>query len=477
MTDELAVLDATAQAELVGSGEVKPVELVEAAIRRIEERNVELNAVIHRRFDQALGEARDGVIDGPFGGVPFLFKDYSCASAGDPHHAGMSFLKRHGWRESEDSFLARRFRAAGLIQLGRTNTPELAVMGTTEPASYGPTRNPWDPSRSPGGSSGGSAAAVAAGLVPAAHANDGAGSIRIPASCCGLVGLKSSRGRISAGPGPESLGAFAVEGVVTTSVRDAAGILDAVRGPMTGDPHPAPLPERPYVEEVGADPGRLRIGLLVDAPSGVPVDEQCREAARTAAGTLEGLGHVVEDGAPDGLFDPGLVADAGTRVGASVAAQLDLWAARIGEPIGPDDVEPLTWLLAEGGRATSAPALAGALGRLQVLSRKVASWWEDGFDLLLSPTLATPVPPLGWFHDAPDPETARLRAAQMITFTQPCNVTGQPAVSLPLATDSEGLPLGIQLVAAPRREDLLLRVAAQLEQAVGWPTRAPDPAA
>ena len=474
MSTEVATLDATAQAELVRAGEVKPSELVEAAIARIERLHVVLNAVIHRRYEQALAEARDGEAHGPFGGVPFLFKDFSCASAGDPYHAGMSFLKRHRWCESGDSFLAGRFRAAGLIQLGRTNTPELAIMGTTEPASYGPTRNPWDTSRSPGGSSGGSAAAVAAGIVPAAHANDGAGSIRIPASCCGLVGLKPSRGRVSAGPGPESLGAFAVEGVVTTTVRDTAGMLDVVRGPMTGDPFAAPQPERPYVTEVGADPGRLRIGLLVDAPSGVPVDEQCRAAVRAAARELESLGHTVTEGAPDALFDSSLVADAGIRVAASVAAQLDLWAARVGQPIGPDDVEPLTWLFAEGGWATSAAELAGALGRLQVLSRRVISWWEDGFDLLLSPTLASTVPPLGWFHEAPDAETARLRAAQMITFTQPCNVTGQPAISLPLAADSEGLPIGVQLVAAPRREDLLVRVAAQLEQAVGWPRVAPQ---
>src|SRR5262245_40273137 len=427
MTDP-ALLDATGQAALVRAGEVAPLELVEAAIVRIEKHDPVLNAVIHRCFDRALEAMRNGLPDGPFRGVPFQFKDYLCASAGDPYHAGMAFLKRHGWREREDSYLARRFRAAGLVPLGRTNTPELALMGTVEPVAYGPTRNPWNTEYSTGGSSGGSAAAVAARLVPAAHANDGAGSIRIPASCCGLVGLKPSRGRISAGPGPESLGMFAVEGIVTRTVRDAAGLLDAISGPMTGDPFPAAPPLRPYSAEVGRDPGRLRIGLCTRPPLGVPIDRECVAAATTTARMLEQLGHEVVEDAPAALFEEQLLTAFRIRSGASIASQLDAWSARVGATIGPADVEPRTWFIAEAGRATSAPALAAALARLQVLARRIVSWW-DGFDLLLTPTLAVPAPVLGWFHSAPDPATGQLRGHQMIAFSMPFNVTRQPAVA------------------------------------------------
>jgi len=267
MTDDLSHLDATAQAELVRSGQASPLELVDAAIERIERVNPELNAVITPLFDTARAQATsDRLPDGPLRGVPFVLKDLACHSAGDPFHEGMAFLKGRGWSEPEDTALAARFRAAGLITVGKTNTPELGILPTTEPQAHGPTRNPWDTSRSTGGSSGGSAAAVAAGLVPVGHANDGGGSIRIPASECGLVGLKPSRARVSSGPEfGDVMGGLTCELVVSRSVRDTATVLDAVHGMEPGDPYTAPEPARPYLDEVGADAGRLRIGVCCHA--------------------------------------------------------------------------------------------------------------------------------------------------------------------------------------------------------------------
>src|SRR5438132_7809679 len=270
MSDELAFLDATAQADLVRRRKVSPAELVQAAITRIERVDRELNAVIIPLFEKARAEAAgDALPDGPFRGVPFLVKEIFAHTAGDPYHAGMKLLRRLGWVEREDTYLVAKFRAAGLVFVGRTNVPELGSLPTTEPDAYGPTRNPWDPTRSSGGSSGGAAAAVAAGLVPAAHANDGGGSIRIPASECGLVGLKPTRGRTSLGPDAgEGWGGLSVEHVVARSVRDTAAVLDAVAGYLPGDPYTAPPPARPFRDEVGSPPGRLRVGLLVEAPAG-----------------------------------------------------------------------------------------------------------------------------------------------------------------------------------------------------------------
>src|SRR6266550_5229503 len=272
MSDELAFLDATSQADLVRRGKASATELVDAAISRIERVNGELNAVIMPLFDKARALAASRELpDGPFRGVPFLVKDIFCHTAGDPYHGGMKLLRRLGWTEKADTHLGQKFRAAGLVFVGRTNVPELGSLPTTEPDAYGPTRNPWDTARSSGGSSGGAAAAVAAGLVPAAHANDGGGSIRIPASECGLVGLKPTRGRTSLGPAASFAAVVVCEHVLCRTVRDSAAFLDAVAGPMPGDPYVAPRPVRPFREEVGADPGRLRIGLLTAAPGGLAV--------------------------------------------------------------------------------------------------------------------------------------------------------------------------------------------------------------
>ncbi len=296
MAEELARLDATAQAELVRSGEATPAELAEAAIDRIEATNGEVNAVIHPLFEEGLAAARGELPDGPFKGVPFLLKDLGAAFAGQPLHLGMRYLKERDFRAPMDSYLAQRFRAAGLVTIGKTNCPELGILPTTEPQAYGPTRNPWDLGRSAGGSSGGSAAAVAAGMVPFAHANDGGGSIRIPASNCGLVGLKPSRQRISEGPLiGDIMSGLTCELCVSRSVRDTAALLEAVHGPAPGDPYVAPPPLRPYTEEVGADPGRLRIGLWTETVIEQDADPEVVLAARNAAKLLEGLGHAVEE--------------------------------------------------------------------------------------------------------------------------------------------------------------------------------------
>ena len=476
-SNDLALLDATAQAELVRRGDASPRELVDAAIARIERVNPRLNAVIAERFAKARDEAASPALaDGPFRGVPILAKDLTMHTAGDPFHCGMAFLRKLGWAEQEDTFLAARFKAAGFVFVGKSNTPELGPVPTTEPLAYGPTRNPWDTTRSPGGSSGGSAAAVASGMVPIAHANDGGGSIRIPASACGLVGLKPSRGRTSLGPGlGESWAGLTIEHVVTRSVRDAAAALDVVAGCLPGDPYAAPTPRRPWREEVGADPGRLRIGLMTTAPgNAVAVHPDCLAAAEAAAKLIASLGHIVEPAHPEALHDPETMRAGVTVVTSWTARDLDYWSERTGKTIGPDDVEPMIWALAEMGRGVSAVNYVRATEQLQRSTRRLAGWWASGFDLLLTPTLPEPPPTLGQFAaTADDPLRGFARGADFVMFTMPWNVSGQPAISLPLHWSPSGLPIGVQLVAAYGGEDVLLRIAAQLEAARPWRDRRP----
>ncbi|HEX3510493.1 MAG TPA: amidase [Solirubrobacteraceae bacterium] len=469
-------LDATAQAELVRSGEVTPQELVEGALERIESLNPILNAVIHDMSEKALASAAGAVSDGPFRGVPMLLKDLACHSAGDPYHEGMAFLKRHQWRAKDDTHLARRFREAGFIFAGRTNTPELGILPTTEPLAYGPSHNPWDTGRSPGGSSGGSAAAVAAGIVPLAHANDGGGSIRIPASHCGLVGLKPSRGRVSLGPDfGDVFSGLTIEHVVCRSVRDCAGVLDAISGAEPGDPYVAPARERPYVEELTAPPGRLRVGVMTRPPGGqFETHPDCVAAADAGAALLEDLGHDVERAYPAALDDGDYITSFLLRWTAGVAWNLKYWEAQTGDEITAADVEPSTWALAELGRTHSAADYLRAVEYHQKVTRQIAEWWEGGFDLLLTPTTAEPATELGEFAAPPDePVAPIMRAVPLATFTAGFNTTGQPAISLPLHRREDGLPVGVQLVAAYGREDVLIRVAAQLEQAAPWGDRWP----
>jgi amidase len=475
VNDELSRLDATAQAELVRQGEATPVELAEAAIARIEASNEEINAVIHLLFEEGLEAARGELPDGPFRGVPFLLKDLGAAFAGQPLHLGMNYLKERDFRAPLDTYLAERFRAAGLVTIGKTNAPELGILPTTEPRAYGPTRNPWDLGRSAGGSSGGSAAAVAAGMVPMAHANDGGGSIRIPAANCGLVGLKPSRQRTSEGPlVGDFMSGLTAELCVSRSVRDTAALLEAVHGPAPGDPYVAPPPLRPYTEEVGADPGKLRVALWTETVIEQDADPEVVVAAKAAAEALEGCGHQVEEPDLSALRSIPIVEPFLVRWAAGQAQALDQLGMVGGAPIGPDDVEPLTWALAEIGRSRNAGEYLEAVGQHQLMSRMFADIHESGFDLLLTPTMGEPPPPLGSFDDSgPDPMAAFERAFLCGCFTAAFNATGQPAISLPLHWSGEGLPIGIQLVAPLGREDVLLRIASQLEEAVPWADRVP----
>jgi len=477
MSEEFARLDAVAQAELVRKGEVSPQELVDAAINRIERCNGELNAVITPLFEKARAQAASARLpEGPFRGVPFLLKDLGVWSAGDRYCVGMRFLRDLDWREPEDSYLAAAYRAAGFVFVGKTNTPEFGSVTTTEPEAFGPSRNPWDPARSTGGSSGGSAAAVAAGMVPAAHANDGGGSIRIPASECGLVGLKPTRGRISLGPAMGEIWAGLVaDHVVTRSVRDSAAILDATAGPCVGDPYFAPPPARPFADEVGTAPGRLRVGLRTRTGNdAIPVHPDCVAAAEQAAKLLERLGHHVEEAGPEALDDPDVFGPFSTLLATWTARDVASWSARTGKPIGAGDLEAHNHAMAEIGARVTGPQYVEAVVWLQAHARRVQKWWHEGFDLLLTPTLAEPPPPLGQFAATPEnPLAGVVRSGPFAAFTSPFNITGQPAISLPLHWNEAGLPIGVQLVAGYAREDVLLRVAAQLEAAEPWGRRVP----
>jgi amidase len=477
MTQAMHRLDATAQAELVRKKEVTPQELVEGAIARIERVNPALNAVIIPLFEKAYDLAASGRLpNGPFRGVPMLLKDLLCQSAGDPNHAGMRLLRNAGWIATQDAHLAARYRAAGFVFVGRTNVPELGAVPTTEPAVYGPTLNPWDTGRSSGGSSGGSAAAVASGMVPVAHGNDGGGSIRVPSSECGLVGLKPSRGRNSLGPEfGEVWHGLVAEHVLTRSMRDSAAVLDASAGPAVGDPYFAPPPARPFAAEIGANPGRMRVGVMTRAPAElVPVHADCTAAVTEAAKLLVSLGHTVEEAHPSALDDADLVAHVGTVVTTWVAQDLVYWGNKLGWMVSGDDVEPFTWALADLGRAVSAVDYLRAVTWLHAYTRRVAAWWEEGFDLLLTPTLSEPPPPLGEFGPTLDDRMHGLqRSIPLVVFTAPFNATGQPAISLPLHWNDADLPIGVQLVAGYGREDVLFRVGSQLEAACPWANRWP----
>ena len=464
-------LDATAQADLVRRGEVSPKELAEEAIARIEAVNPQLNAVIRTRFDAARLEAEGDLPDGPFRGVPILFKDLGCMVAGEPTAFGLGPLRDLPFPVT--SYLAEQFRASGFVPLGRTNVPELGTTVTTEPRSFPPARNPWDPSHSTGGSSGGSAAAVAAGIVAVAHANDGGGSIRIPASECGLVGLKPTRGRVSQGPLiAEAWAGGVIDGAVSRTVRDAAGVLDVISKPMPGEPYYAPPLPRPLVEEVGADPGRLRIGVL-DRPGAEAFldDPHCRAAVASAARLLESLGHHIDQSAPAAMFEQELPAHFNTIIAADAEATFQAFEMLLGRPIGDDEIEPRNVGYRQFGKELGAVAYLESRAWLGMWARRMADWWGD-HDLLVTPTLGAPPPELGWFTAA-GPAEEGTRIASFIPYTAQFNLTGQPAISLPLHWTPSGLPVGVQLVAPYGREDMLIQVASQLEQAAPWAERHP----
>jgi amidase len=471
--DDTTWLDATAQADLVRRGEVSPRELTEAAIARIEAVNPKLDAVIRTRFDAAREEAqgRPPLPDGPFRGVPILLKDLGSMVAGEPMAFGLGPLRDLAFPVT--SYLAEQFHAAGFIALGRTNVPELGTTVTTEARSFPPARNPWDLGHSTGGSSGGSAAAVAAGMVAVAHASDGGGSIRIPASECGVVGLKPTRGRVSQGPlVGESWAGGVIDGAVTRTVRDAAGVLDVISAPMPGDPYYAPPLPRPLVAEVGADPGRLRIGVL-DRPGaeGFLDDPQCRAAVASAARLLESLGHHIEESAPAAMFEPELPGHFNIIIAADTEGTMQAFEMLLGRPIGEDEIEPRNAAYRRAGKGLDAVTYLGSRAWFGMWARRMADWWND-HDVLVTPTVGAPPPELGWFTAA-GPAEEGTRIASFIPYTAQFNMTGQPAVSLPLHWTPGGLPVGVQLVAAYGREDLLIRVASQLEQAAPWSDQHP----
>jgi amidase len=474
IADDTRWLDATDQAALVARGEVTPGELLEAAIVRIGRLDPLLNALTVRWFDRARETAADPALPaGPFRGVPFLLKDLWAHFAGETLTNGNRVLREMAPISPADTTLVARYRAAGLVIAGRTNSPELGSLPVTEPEAWGPTRNPWDPTRTSGGSSGGAAAAVASGMVPIAHASDGGGSIRIPAACCGLVGLKPSQGRMTLGPYRDESN-LGVEHCVSRSVRDTAALLDATHGPGVGDTVIAPPPARPYVAEVDAEPGRLRVGVLDHDPRNGTRDPDGADAVAGTAALLESLGHHVEPGYPPALadtsFGPRFMALWSTNMGSSIRVFEEL----IGRPFTAADVEAVNWAQSEYARRCSAIDYAEALTAARQYRRAVQAWWAGGWDLLLTPTLGEPPPPVGSFaNDADNPMSPMVRAATFVPFTPAYNTSGQPAISLPMHWNAAGLPIGIQLVAAYGREDILLNVAGQLERARPWAHRRP----
>jgi amidase len=464
--------DALGLAALVRDRKVTVAEVLEAAIARIEAIDGKLNAVSHRQFDRARREASLGLPQGPFHGVPFLLKDLYALDAGEPSGNGSRFYD--GFLADHNSEIVTRFRNSGLAVLGRSNSPEFGLVPTTEPTRFGPTRNPWNPERSAGGSSGGGAAAVAARLVPIAHATDGGGSIRIPASACGLVGLKPTRARCPMGPDVgEGWNGLSAGLVVSRSVRDTAAALDAVEGPAVGDPYACPPKARPFLSEVGAAPGRLRIALSTAVPPGVTVDPDCIAAVQDAARLCAELGHVVEEADPpvdhDALWDAFAVI-----VGSNVANVVALREAALGRAARPEELERSTWAFRELGRdKISGADYARAIMVIHWLGRRLGAFMER-YDVLLTPTLAKPPVRLGEIDMMEmDQKLYRDRLRAYIPFTPIENAAGLPAISLPLAWNGEGLPIGSHFVGRFADEATLLRLAAQLESARPWAGRRP----
>ncbi|WP_406347559.1 amidase [Streptomyces sp. NBC_00144] len=456
--------DAVATAAAIADGETSDRAVIEAAIARIENSNGELNAVIHTRFDEALAEVDAGLPDGPLRGVPVLVKDLGTEVAGLPASGGSRLFAEDV--PTRDSELVQRYRRAGMVVLGTTNTPELGLNASTEPALYGPTHNPWSPAHSPGGSSGGSAAAVSAGMVPVAHASDGGGSIRIPSAACGLFGLKPSRGRVSPAPRPTTLsGLVSVHHAVTTTVRDSALLLDIAAGRLPGDAYAAPVPADSFTACARRDPGRLRIGLITSLPGGVAVHPEPLRAVLDAARVCEELGHeVTEATAPYRPDEVG--AASAVLMGADLVVQVDARLDRLGRPLADDDIEPFTRVLYEHYRTLTGADVSRALRRAQEIGWEVGAAFTT-YHVLLGPTLAQPTPRLGVL-DTRRPETIYEHAAVHSAFTSVYNVTGMPAMSVPSGYDGEGLPLGAQFAADLGGEGLLLGLAAQLERAAPW---------
>ncbi len=469
--EALAFLDATDLAKLIRKKEIQAEELLEFTIQRIKKINPKLNAVITPMFEEARKALLGPFPDGPFVGVPFLIKDLLASYQGIRMTFGTRNLQNNV--ADHDSELVSRYKKAGFITVGKTNTPELGILPTTEPHLFGPCRNPWNLDRTTGGSSGGSAAAVASGLVPVAHGNDGGGSIRIPASCCGIFGLKPTRARNPLGPDfGDLMSGFVAEHVLTRSVRDSAAILDVTMGYEVGDPYCAPPPNRPYKKEVGKDPGSLRIAFWKQTFRGEDIAKDCQKALLDSVKLCSDLGHHLIERRPS--FDGETLARAFTVIWATdCASTIERISNMTGKKPSPDHYEPITWGLYEMGKKTGASDYIFAVQTLQRISRAVARFFLD-FDIFMTPTLGEPPVVLGTFDSPPDDLLKGWRrSARFVPFTPICNATGQPAMSVPLFWNEEGLPIGTHFAGRFGDEATLFRLAAQLEQARPWKNRKP----
>ncbi|HEV8261166.1 MAG TPA: amidase [Burkholderiales bacterium] len=463
--------DALGLADLVRRKEVTPPELLEAAIERVEARNPAINAVVMKLYDYGRKTIADGLPDGPFRGVPFLMKDLTSPVAGVRMTRGSKFFADTppGPADSEH---VKRLKRAGLVIFGRTNTCELGLSLTCEPQLHGPTRNPWNVAHISGGSSGGAAAAVAARMLPIAHASDGFGSIRAPAACCGLVGLKPTRGRNTFAPfAGEGLGGVSTEHAVSLTVRDSAALLDATRGPGPGDPYVAPAPAGPYLVESGANPGELRIAWTTRSPNGAGVDPECLRLLAETVELCADLGHYVEERDPE-IDGAAVVPTFLTLASANTVVNLASHPAAA-RPAREGEVERITWLTAKMGEKIGAPDYVRATQTAHRLGRQMAAFHSE-WDVLLTPGLASPAVKLGWLDMMMDDVDEYWRRVFAFSpFTVWFNLTGQPGLMLPLGQSSGGLPLAVQLVAAYGGEATLFRLGAQLEMARPWFGRKP----
>ena len=468
---EYADYDGVGLAALVRKGEVSPAELVEACIERIEAHNPTLNAVVHKAYDEARRGAKSDLPDGPFKGVPFLIKDLDIEVKGWPRTSASRFACVDA--DSRDSELVTRYRAAGLVFMGKANTPEFGIPGVTQSERLGPCRNPWNPAHVSGGSSGGSASATAAGMVPMAHASDGLGSIRIPAACCGLVGMKTTRDRNPNGPddGSRAIG-FVVDHVVSRTVRDSAAMLDATGYPEPASPYAPPPKAGPYLDDVSKSPGRLKIAWSGETPRGAPIDPEIRAALERTADRLKGLGHEVwEQGL--GIDYRELYKAQGRVSAANFAAGIKRWVELKGREPG-DDIGPLARRAYEAGQRISGQDALMGFQQLRIMNRQIMQIFETA-DVYLTPVLGTPVPKVDWLDPlAGDLTEFDRRQAQTYPFTPPFNFTGQPSLSLPLEQSADGLPVGMMFTGRYADEATLFRLAGQLEKEAPWAARRPQ---
>jgi amidase len=470
MGHDLGTLDGTAQAQLVASGELSATELVEAAIDRIERVDATVGAVVIPLFEAALEEAAsDSLPAGPFRGVPTLVKD-SLPAAGAPWYRATRVMREAESVADHDAYVVGQMRKAGFILLGKSNLPELEGGITTEPVANGPTRNPWNPDYSVGGSSGGSAAAVAAGMVPLALGVDGGGSIRIPSSICGLVGLKPTKGRTSVSPEFTEQG-FSTANMITRSVRDCARALDAISGQPAGDHYVALPPTESFAAQLEKQVRPLRIGTWSPAQSSVNAAPECVTAVEDAGRLLESLGHHVETAHPE-TIDEGLPPAFFIAAAAYIAWQVGELERCLGRPIEQNELEPVTWAAVEGGRMIPGTMLQQSFHELRLFANHFGSWWDEGWDLLLTPTLAVAPYKLGSLTPPSEGEPWP-DIVPWVPFTPQFNLAGQPAISVPLHWTADGLPVGVQLGGRFAEDALLLQVAAQLEAARPWADRRP----